>query len=72
MATKNKAVTIRVPKDLLELVDLYSKEQHIHMSRAMRQWLYRAAEGCALELVEEGRISGGHAAEILNVSLFDV
>ena len=72
MATRNKAVTIRVPQDLLELVDLYSKEQHIDMSSAMRQWLYRAAEDYALELVEGGRISGGHAAEILNLSLFDI
>jgi len=71
-ATRNKAVTIRVPKDLLDLVDLYSKEQHIDVSSAMRQWLYRAAEDYALKLAEEGRISGGHVADILNVSLFDI
>lgn len=72
MATRNKAVTIRVPRDLLELVDLYSKEQHLDISSAMRQWLYRAAEEYALQLVGEGRISGGRAAEILDVSLFDI
>lgn len=72
MATKNKAVTIRLPQDLLELLQLYSKEQHIDMSGAMRQWLYRAAEVYALKLVEEGRVSGGRAAEMLNVSLFDI
>jgi len=72
MATRSKAVTIRVPQDLLELIDLYRKEQHIDMSAAMRQWLYRVAEEFALKLVEEGRLSGGRAAEILNVSLLDI
>lgn len=72
MVARNKAITIRVPQDLLELIALYSKEQHLDVSTAMRQWLYRVAEEYALKLVEEGRISGGRAAEILNVSLFDI
>ena len=72
MATRNKAVTIRLPQGLLEMVELYSKDQHLDISSAMRQWLYRAAEEYALELVGEGRISGGRAAEILDVSLFDI
>ena len=72
MATRNKAVTIRVPEDLLELIGLYSKEQRLDMSAAMRQWLYRSAEEYALKLVEEGRLSGGRAAEILDVSLLDI
>ena len=72
MTTRNKAVTIRVPQDLLELIDLYRKEQHLDMSTAIRQWLYRAGEEYALKLVEEGRLSGGRAADILNVSLFDI
>lgn len=72
MVTRNKAVTIRVPQELLELIELYSKEQHIDLSSAMRQWLYRAAEKYALELVEEGRISGGRAAEMLDLSIFDI
>ena len=72
MAIRNKAVTIRLPHDLLELIELYSKEQRIDLSSAIRQWLYLAAEAYALKLVEEGRISGGRAAEILNLSLFDI
>jgi predicted HTH domain antitoxin len=72
MVAKNKAVTIRVPQELLELIELYSKEQHIDVSSAIRQWLYRAAEEYALQLVEAGRISGGRAAEILDTSLFDI
>jgi predicted HTH domain antitoxin len=72
MVAKNKAITIRVPRDLLELIELYSREQHLDISTAIRQWLYRAAEDYALKLVEEGRISGGRAAETLNVSLFDI
>jgi hypothetical protein len=60
---KNKAVPLRMPEGLLDLVAIQSQEQYTHKATVLRQWLYRGAEESALRLVEEGSLkhlpSGG-------------
>jgi hypothetical protein len=69
---KNKVVPLRLSENLLELVALYSEEQRTDKSTTLRQWLYRSAEEYVARLVGEGRISSSKAAELLEVSVFDI
>lgn len=63
---------LRIPEEILALAKLRAKEEYIDQSTAIRQLLYLGAEGYILSLVESGRISGGRAAELLNISIQDV
>ena len=67
-----KSVPIRMPENLLELVELHSREQRTDRSVTIRQWLYQAAEVYAAELVGQGRLSIGRAAELLDVTHLDI
>ena len=69
---KSKAVPLRIPEGLIDLATLCSHEQRTDKATTLRQWLYQGAEGYALKLVEEGRISAGHAAELLDMSIYDI
>jgi hypothetical protein len=69
---KTKPVPIRIPEDLLTLIDLYSQDQRVDRSTAVRQWLYQVAEEYAVRLVSDGRLSIGRATELLGLSHFDI
>ena len=69
---KSKVVPLRIPESLVELATACSQEQHTDRATTLRQWLYQGAEGYAVKLVEEGRISAGRAAEILDTTIYDI
>lgn len=48
------------------------KEEHVDKSTALRQFLYFGARDYVMELYQNGRISLSKAAELLEVSTFDV
>jgi len=53
----------------MELADAKSRAERTDRSTALRQLLYAGAEEYVLELLSEGRISTGRAADILDVSV---
>lgn len=63
---------LRIPKKVIELANLRTKEEHVDKSTALRQFLYTGAQDYVLELYRKGRISLSRAAELLDVSTFDV
>jgi hypothetical protein len=63
---------LRIPKNILELALFRTKEEHIDKSTALRQLLYMGAQDYVLGLYKKGRISLSRAAELLEVSTFDV
>jgi predicted HTH domain antitoxin len=69
---KAKPVTLRLPEGLVALVALVSREQRTDRSTILRQWLYQSAEEYAIKMVSEGRLSIGRAAELLDLSHFDI
>lgn len=69
---KTVSYPLRIPKELIELAALRSREEHIDQSAALRQLLHLGAEEYILELVSSGRISVGRAAELLNISAYDI
>ena len=69
---KTISYPLRIPKELIELAALRSREEHIDQSTALRQMLHVGAEEYILDLVSSGRISIGRAAELLNISVYDI
>jgi len=63
---------LRIPKNLIELANLRTKEEHVDKSTALRQFLFLGARDYVIELYQKGRISLSRAAEILDVSTFDI
>lgn len=70
MSTKPYA--LRIPKGLLELAEMKSKADRIDKATALRQLLYTGAEEYVLQLVSEGKLSMGRAAELLEMSVYDI
>ena len=69
---KSKVVPLRIPENLDELAALSAQEQHTDKATALRQWLHRGAAQYVLRLVAEGRISVGRAAELLDLTVYDL
>ncbi len=63
---------LRIPKKMIELAQLRSRQYYVDKSAALRQLMHLGAEEYALDLVSEGRISLGKAAELLNLSVHDL
>ena len=68
----NVAYPLRIPDEIMNLARLRSKEEYVDNSTALRQLLYAGAEEYVLDLVENGRISIGKAAELLKTSIQDI
>ncbi len=69
---KSRVVPLRIPEHLDELAALNAQEEHTDKATAFRQWMHRGAAHYVLRLVAEGRISIGRAAELLNVTVYDL
>ena len=67
-----RAYPLRIPTGLLELATLRSQEERIDKATTLRQWLYAGAEGYVLDRLSEGRLTLSRAAELLEMSVYDV
>ena len=67
-----KPVPIRIPENLLEIVDLHAKETRSDRSTVMRQWLWLSAELAAVKSVAAGKLTIGRAAELLDLTHYDI
>ena len=72
MTAKRKTITLDLPEDLLDLAEIWGKEQGSDRNTVLRQWLYQGTEEPAIKLLSEGRISKGDATAFLNVTYFDI
>ncbi len=68
---KSKVVPLRIPENLDELAAISAREQHADKATALRQWIHQGAAHYVLDLVAEGRVSIGHAAELLDLTVYD-
>lgn len=68
----SKPYPLRIPENLLSLVDSKAREDRTDRSTALRQLLYAGAEDYVIELLKRERISASRAAELLDVSLYKV
>ena len=67
-----KAYPLQIPHGLLELAERKGKEDRTDKATALRQWLYTGAEAYVLELLSEGRMTLSQAAELLDLSVYEV
>lgn len=67
-----KSYPLRISEDILAISDLRAEDEHLDRSTALRQFLHIGAEEYVLELVEDGRISIGRAAELLQTTIYDI
>lgn len=68
---KSRSVTLRLSESLAALADLVG-QQRTDRSTMLRQWLYVGAEEQAVKMVSEGRLSIGRAAELLELTHYDI
>lgn len=66
----SKIYPLRLPDNLMKLIELRSTEERVDKSTALRQLLYEGAEEYVLKLLAEGRISLSYACELLDRSPF--
>lgn len=59
---------LRVPENLMELVEAKAREERTDRSTAMRRLLYAGAEEHVMGLIEAERVSVSRAAELLDMS----
>ena len=69
---KTISYPLRIDERIMPLVDIKAKDEYIDKSTALRKLLYKGVEDYLLELYEEGRISIGKTAEMLNKSVYEV
>jgi hypothetical protein len=67
-----KVVPLRIPKNLDALAALSAQAQYTDKATALRQWLHQGAAHYVVGLVSEGRVSMGRAAELLDLTVFDL
>jgi predicted HTH domain antitoxin len=63
---------LRVPENLMELAEAKSRSERTDRSTALRQLLYAGAEDYVVWLLDQGRISSGKAAELLDTTVHRV
>ncbi len=68
----SKVVPLRIPEHLDELAALCAEAQHTDKATALRQWIHQGAAHYVVDLVAEGRVSAGRAAELLDLTVHDV
>lgn len=71
-AKATRPYPLRIPEGLMELAEAKSRTERTDRSTALRQLLYAGAESYVMDLLAEGRISAGRAAEVLGVSVHRV
>lgn len=63
---------LKLKDEIMPLIELKSKEEHTNKSIVLKQLLYKGLEDYVMNLVSRGRLSVGRAAEILDLSIYDV
>ena len=63
---------IKLKDEIMPLIELKSREEHTNKSIVLKQFLYKGLQDYIIDLVNKGRLSAGKAAEILDLSIYDI
>ena len=63
---------MKTREEIMPLIELKSKEEHTNKAIVLKQMLYKGLEDYVLGLIEKGRLTIGKAAEILDISIYDI
>lgn len=63
---------MKIKEEIMPIIELKSKEDHTNKAVVLKQLIYRGLEDYVLKLIQKGRLSVGKAAEVLDVSIYDI
>lgn len=63
---------IKLKDDIMPLIELKSREEHTNKAIVLKQFLYQGLKNYVIDLVGRGRLSVGKAAEILDLSIYEI
>src|SRR3989344_7250211 len=63
---------MKIREEIMPIIELKSREEHTNKAVVLKQMIYKGMEDYILKLIEKGRLSIGKAAEILDVSIYDI
>ncbi len=66
------SITIDVPKNIENILDLRSREEHIDRVSVLKQMLWDGVESYLVNQYSGGKISKGKLAELLNLDIYGV
>lgn len=63
---------MKLKDEIMPLIELKSREEHTNKSIVLKQLLYEGLKDYVIDLIQKGRLSAGKAAEILDLSIYDI
>lgn len=66
------SITIDVPKNIDNILDLRSREEHIDRISVLKQMLWDGVESYLVNQYSSGKLSKGKLAELLDLDIYDV
>ena len=63
---------MKLKDEIMPIIELKSKEEHTNKAIVLKQMIYRGIEEYVAKLCADGRLSIGKAAEILDLSIYDI
>ena len=63
---------MKLKDEIMPIIELKSKEEHTNKAIVLKQLIYQGIEEYVMGLCAKGRLSAGKAAEILDLSLYDI
>jgi hypothetical protein len=66
------SITIDVPKNIDNILDLRSREEHIDRISVLKQMLWDGVESYLVNQYSNGKISKGKLAELLDLDIYAV
>ena len=66
------SITIDVPKNIENILDLRSREEHIDKISVLKQMLWEGVESYLVNQYSSGKVSKGKLAELLNLDIYGV
>ena len=63
---------MKLKDEIMPIIELKSKEEHTNKAIVLKQLIYDGLKDYVIKLCANGRLSVGKAAEILDVSVYDI
>jgi len=63
---------LKLKEEIIPILELKSKEEHTNKAIVLKQLIYKSLQDYVIKLCAKGRLSIGKAAEVLDISIYDI
>ena len=63
---------LKLREEIMPIIELKSKEDHTNKAIVLKQLIYQSLEDYVVKLCAKGRLSVEKAAEVLDLSVYDI